>query len=135
MKPYYTKFHSFKVPSLVALLLVMAIQSCTKEPPKVARYYAVQVPNKPGRITDKIVINTSGDSAWLEETLMFGYIDGMKIHMPKQWQSGVFGRHPVYGEIEFETQSWNAGRFHLSILDSNTIMPRAKVQFNLTRVD
>ena len=120
---------------MVALVLLLAVQACTTDPTKVVRFYAVQVPDEPGRISDTIVINTSRDSVWLNETLMYGYIDGLKIQMPNQWQEGVYGRHPINAEIEFESQFWNAGRFLLTILDSNTMMPRAKVQFDLTRVD
>jgi len=135
MKSLNIVVNNFKLPSLVVLVLLVAAHACTTEPPKVARYYAVQVPDEPGRITDTIVINTSGDSVWLEETLMFGYIDGVKIHLPNQWQVVVYGRHPINGEIDFESHSWKRGRFNLSVLDSITMLPRAKVQFDLTRVD
>ena len=80
---------------MVALVLLLAVQACTTDAPKVARFYAVQVPDEPGRISDTIVINTSRDSVWLDETMMFGYIDGLKIQMPNQWQEGVYGRHPI----------------------------------------
>ena len=120
---------------MVALVLLLAVLACTTDPTKVVRFYAVQVPDEPGRISDTIVINTSRDSVWLDETLMYGYIDGLKVQMPNQWQVGVYGRHPIIGEIDFESHSWKRGRFNLSILDSNTMMPRAKVQFDLTRVD